>query len=156
MSNVIPLRPTQPLVHPVTKGDLKHSKHINILSKIAVSVEPVAQARIAASIVYRNEIISVGVCQRKTHPFQAQYGKNKDCIFLHAETDAIKNAVKLLNLDELAKSTLYVCRVKFEDYSKKKFLFGMAKPCSGCARAIANFNISKVVYSLDNEGYQIL
>ena len=156
MSNVIPLRLNQSLIHPVTKGDLKHSKNINILSKIAVSVEPVAQARIAASIVYRNEIVSVGVCQKKTHPFQAQYGKNEDCIYLHAETDAIKNAIKLIGLEELAKSTLYVCRVKFEDYSKKKFLFGLAKPCIGCARAIANFNIGKVVYSLDNEGYQVL
>lgn len=156
MSNVIPLRLNQNLCYPVTKGDIKHSKNINILSKIAVSVEPVAKARIAASIVYKNEIISFGICQRKTHPFQAQYSKNDDCIFLHAETDAIKNAVKLLTLGELSKSTLYICRVKFEDYSKRKFLFGLAKPCIGCARAIANFNISRVIYSLDNEGYQVL
>ena len=140
----------------MSKGDLKHSKNINILSKIAVSVEPVAQARIAASIVYRNEIISFGICQKKTHPFQAQYGKNKDCIFLHAETDAIKNALKLVNLYELSKSIMYICRVKFEDYTRSKFLFGIAKPCSGCARAITNFNISKVIYSLDVDGYQTL
>ncbi|MFM7851590.1 MAG: hypothetical protein ACKO96_06630, partial [Flammeovirgaceae bacterium] len=55
----------------------KHYKYIEMLSKIAVAIEPVRKARIAACLVYRNEIISFGINQMKTHPFQAQFSKNQ-------------------------------------------------------------------------------
>lgn len=157
-NNVVELpRPIKPLAQlPVARGDSKHSRYINILAKMAACVEPVAQARIAACIVYRNDIVSFGICKMKSHPFQARFGKNKDSIFLHAENDCIKNALKLLSIDELSRCSLYVCRVKYEDRLMKKLLFGLAKPCSGCSRCIANFSISKVYYSLDNEGFSTL
>ena len=134
----------------------KHHKYISILSKMAIAVEPVRQARIAACLVHRNEIVSFGINQMKTHPFQAQFGKNKDSIFLHAETDCIKNALREIEVDELSRCTLYVCRVKFESHEKRKFVYGLAKPCPGCERAIANFNIKSVYYTLNDEGYEVL
>lgn len=148
--------PTKPLISPEIKGFSKHDKIINMLSRIAIAVEPVAQARIAACLVYKNEIISFGVNQRKTHPFQAKFGTNKDSIFLHAETDCIKNALKIISIDQLSKCALYVCRVKYEACNKNKFIFGLAKPCPGCSRAIANFGINKVYYSIDGSGYMML
>jgi deoxycytidylate deaminase len=134
----------------------KNHKYIDLLSKIAISVEPVRQARIAACLVYRNEIISFGINQMKTHPFQAQFGKNKDSIFLHAETDCIKNALREIDVDELARCTLYICRMKYQSHEKKKFVYGLAKPCTGCERAIATFNIKSVYYTLNDKGYQML
>lgn len=148
--------PTISIDPPMINGDNKHSKYINILSKLAITVEPVAQARIAACMVYHNNIISFGICKMKSHPFQAKFSKNQNSIFLHAETDCIKNALRIVDVNQLTKCTLYVCRVKYEDKSKKKFLFGMAKPCEGCSRAISTFNINRVYYSLDNEGYDFL
>ena len=148
--------PTMPLVVPKIRGITRHDKYMNTLAKIAVAVQPVAQARIASCIVYKNEIISFGINQKKSHPFQALYGTNKDSIFLHAETDAIKNALKIINIDDLEKSSLYICRVKYEECNKKKFVFGLAKPCPGCSRAIANFGIKNIYYSLDNNGYECL
>ena len=41
----------------------KHYKYIDMLSKLAMAVEPVRQARIAACLVYKNEIISFGINQ---------------------------------------------------------------------------------------------
>ena len=72
MQNVIELpRPIKPLAQlPVARGESKHSRYINILAKMAACVEPVAQARIAACIVYRNDIVSFGICKMKSHPFQ--------------------------------------------------------------------------------------
>jgi deoxycytidylate deaminase len=134
----------------------KHTKYISILSKMAIAVEPVRQARIAACLVYRNEIISFGINQMKTHPFQAQFGKNKDSIFLHAETDCIKNALREIDVDELSRCTLYVCRMKYESHEKKKFVYGLAKPCPGCERAIATFNIKNVFYSTNENTYDKL
>lgn len=144
-------RPRRPLKDKSFGG--KHDKYMNILSKMASAVEPVRQARIAACLVLKNEIVSFGINQMKTHPFQAMYGKNKESIFLHAETDCIKNALREISIDELTRCTLYVCRMKYETNEKKKFVYGLAKPCPGCARAIATFDIKNVFYSLDNNGY---
>jgi deoxycytidylate deaminase len=136
----------------------KHSRYMNVLSKIASDIEcPVGgNARLAACIVYRNDIVSFGVNMMKSHPFQAKYGKNPDSVFLHAETCAIKNALKYISEDELRKSTMYICRVKFYDAERKNLVFGLSRPCAGCFRCINTFNIRKVVYSLDNEGYDLL
>jgi deoxycytidylate deaminase len=140
-------------ISPKQSGKTRHSRYINTLSQIAINVEPVAQARIAAGIVYRNNLISIGVNRSKTHPFQKRYCKNKDAIYLHAETDAIKNSINKIDLEKFSNSILYICRVKIY---KKKFVFGLAKPCDGCMKAISTFNIKKVYYTLDNGGYDLL
>lgn len=153
MQNVISF-PSKPLV--TASGNSKHSKHIDMLAKIAVAVEPVAQARIAAAIYFKNNLISIGINQRKSHPFQAMYGKNKDSIYLHAEIDAIKNALRQVTVDDLERCTLYICRVKYDGKEKNNIIYGLSKPCPGCSRAIINFNIKRVIYSLDTEGYKQL
>ena len=107
-------------IPPKQSGKTRHSRYINTLSQIAINVEPVAQARIAAGIVYRNNLISIGVNRSKTHPFQKRYCKNKDAIYLHAETDAIKNSINKIDLEKFSNSILYICRVKIY---KKKFVF---------------------------------
>jgi deoxycytidylate deaminase len=134
----------------------RHARYMNILSKIAADLSPVRSARLAACVVYKNDIVSFGVNEMKSHPFQARYGKNKDSVFLHAETSAIKNALRTLSYDELERSTLYVCRVRFIDFNKRGMIFGMAKPCNGCFRCINTFNIKNVIYSLDNLGFSRL
>ena len=153
---VIPY-PTMPKVSKGALGD-KHTKYLNVLSKIASDITfPVRKnARMSACIVYKNDIVSFGVNEMKSHPFQAKYGKNEDAIYLHAETSAIRNALKYISTEELEKSTLYVCRVKFDDSFKRKLIFGLSKPCPGCERCISTFGIKNVVYSMDNCGYQIL
>ena len=140
-------------------SDMKYLTH---LEKIAEAVPAAShnksqlRARLAACVVFKNEIVSVGVNQLKSHPFQARFGKNEDSIFLHAETDAIKNALKCISVDDLAKSTLYVCRVKYCDTKKREFTWGLSKPCAGCSRAISTFNIKKVCYTCDDGTYKYL
>ena len=128
---------------------------IDNLFKLARDVEGVSSARLACCIVIKNNIIAYGFNQKKSHPFQAQYGKNEDSIYLHAETDAIKNALKRVSQDDVSKATLYVARAKI-DHRTRKWIYGMAKPCIGCARAIATFDISNVVYTLDGEDYKYM
>ena len=162
LNNVIPYprMPAETNVseRPKESSGIKHSKYINILSKMAADiVNPVAgNARLSSCIVYKNDIVSFGVNEMKSHPFQAKYGKNFNSVYLHAETSAIKNALKYLTQTELSKATLYICRVKFHDPSKNKMIFGLSKPCSGCFRCINTFNIRKVIYTLDNEGCSML
>lgn len=110
--------------------------------------ERVANTRLAACIVYKGDIVSLGWNQKKTHPFQLQYAKNNQAIYLHAEIDCIKNSIKTLSLDELRKSSLFVLRAK-ADLSP-----GLAMPCEGCMRCIANFNIKECYYTTGNKNYE--
>lgn len=116
---------------------------------------------VSAALVYRNKIISFGTNQMKTHPYQMRYGKNKQCVFWHAETLAIYNADKKMKFDKISKSTLYVARIKYENTEKENFVSGLALPCDGCMRCIKEYGIKNVIYTLDHiedtkENYGVL
>ena len=133
----------------------KHEKVLDLLSIVAEGVDrntTSSGARLAAAIVYKNRIVSIGVNQKRSHPFQAKYSVNEDAIFLHAETDTIRTARRHLTEKQLSKATLYVCRIKHEDGPGTPLIWGLSKPCVGCQRAIATFDIKGVVYSKEGKG----
>lgn len=101
----------------------------------------------SALISYKNEIISVACNRIKSHPFQKKYGRADGAIFLHAEVSAIKQAIRRLTLKELSKSAMYVVRVNINNQNKPYLMY--SKPCDGCMRAIAEFDILNVFYSND-------
>ena len=133
-------------------------RHEKVMDLLAVVAEGVARnttssgARLAAAIVYKNRVVSVGINQKRSHPFQAKYSKNEDAIFLHAETDTIRTARRHLTERQLSKATLYVCRIKHEDGPGTPLIWGLSKPCIGCQRAIATFDLKGVVYSEEGKG----
>jgi deoxycytidylate deaminase len=131
-------------------------KYFNFLAKKAQQVEPVRRARLAACLVYKNEIISFGYNQKKSHPFQKQYGKSEEAIFLHAEIAAIVGALKNHDLETIKKSSMYVLRLK--KVGKSPIMVqGLARPCIGCQRALAQFDIREVYYTTDQiDCYQCL
>ena len=126
----------------------KHSKYLETVRALAINTEATGSAKVAAAIVYKG-VMYFGTNSKKTHPFQAKYGKNNMAIYLHAETSAIKNALRHLSLDEISKSTLYIARVKKLGPKTNSWVDGIAKPCEGCARCISEFNIKKVFYTKD-------
>jgi deoxycytidylate deaminase len=128
---------------------------IENLFRLAQDIDPVKSSRLSACLVYKNNIIGYGFSQMKSHPFQAEFAKNEDAIYLHAETDCIKNALRRVSHEEIAKSTLYIARAK-RDNKNCYWMYGLAKPCPGCARAIATFGIEKVVYTLDGKDYKYM
>lgn len=127
---------------------------INVLTKVAVKLQPVKSSRIAAAIVCKNEVVSIGICSYKTHTFQSKFNKNPHAIHLHAETDAIRQALNEVHPDELKKATLYIQRSKIDRHNG--WVNGNAKPCSGCLKAIIEYGIKRVVYSTDDEHYEEL
>jgi len=131
-------------------------KIMKVLSKVAEASEPFARARIAAALVYKNEILAIGTNKNKTHPLQGRYAKHEEAIFLHAEIDAIANALRRYDADTVAKSKLYIYRCKWTHSKKPVITQGLAKPCEGCMRAIVAFDIKHVCYSLEDEGYEWL
>jgi deoxycytidylate deaminase len=131
----------------------KHIKVIDTLLKLAEdsSDENGCKANHAACIVSRNTIVSFGFNQRKTHPFQAKYGKNDEAIYWHAESNAIHNALKRISKEDLARSVLYVVRVKSDEDDHSKVIPAISKPCEGCMRAIRDYGIREVIYTEDSE-----
>ena len=128
---------------------------LHTLTKVAAA-NPHNAEKFAAAIVFRNRIVSVGMNSMKSHPMAAKYGKNKHAIFLHAEIAAIKNALREVEVDHLTKCDLYIVRVKKEQPFTNKFVWGLAKPCPGCERAIAEFGLKRVIYTCDEGDYEVM
>ena len=125
----------------------KIERHVSTLTAIAEAIEePVRCFRLAAGIVHKNMLVSVGVNSYKTDPFQAKYGSNSHAIHLHAEVAAIKNALRKLHVDDIQKTTLIVVRVKRKKHNEP-YQATMAKPCTGCQRCISEFGIKNVYYT---------
>lgn len=104
---------------------------------------------IASALVHRNKIISYGVNQMKSHPYQSKYSRNEDAIYWHSETLAIYNADKKIGFDKFANSVLYIARVKYESTKKDNFISGICLPCDGCMRCIKDYGIKTVIYTTD-------
>lgn len=93
----------------------------------------------------------------KSHPMAARFSKNEQAIFLHAEVAAIKNALREIEVTDLEKMEMYICRVKKPKPFSKRWVWGLAKPCIGCQRAIAEFGLKRVVYTTDVTGtYEVM
>jgi len=127
----------------------KHQRRLNDLFNLAMHHDASGLSPIVASIYISNRVVSYGFNSRKTHPLQYKYSKNPSAICIHAEIDAIKNALRVVNAEALLSSTLYIARAKSPGPRKPKTLMGLAKPCEGCARAIAAFGIRNVFYTED-------
>lgn len=85
----------------------------------------------------------VGFNSYKTHPMQLRFNPhNPKAICLHAEMDAIRQAVRLSGSD-LSDYKMYVARVK-RDGS-----VACAKPCRGCTQAILTFGVKEVQWTED-------
>ena len=89
----------------------RYKRHFETLKHISRDLIPCARARIAACVVYKNEIVSFGVNRRKSHPLQAKYSRNQESIFLHAEISAINNALRYMN-NNLERCNLLIYRAK--------------------------------------------
>jgi tRNA(Arg) A34 adenosine deaminase TadA len=135
---------------------VKHDKYFDILQKVAEAVEPVARCRLAACLVYKNQIVSIGTNKNKSHPFARRFAKHEEAIYLHAETDCIRNALKHISVEELSKCSMYVLRVKRPDKKPHNWTTGIAMPCEGCMKAIAQFDIKRVYYTIEEGKYECL
>jgi len=128
-------------------------RNITILSNLATlarDIDPVASSRIFAAIYYKNKPISYGWNHMKSHPFQAQYSKNDESIYWHAETHAIYNALRVCDENDLKKMTLYVARTRHpENGNTDHWIWGNSKPCVGCMECIHKYRIKKIIYTQD-------
>lgn len=125
----------------------RQSKFIRHAALIASDVAPVSRAKLAAIIVHKNNIVSIGTNSLKTHPLQKKFCRHPNAIHLHAEIDAISKALKRIDADDLKNSEIYIARVKYNKSMQEEY--GLAKPCEGCQKALDFFGIKKIFYTED-------
>lgn len=125
---------------------------MNFVRRQAIDTEKSGNAKIAACIAIKNQIISVGANSLRTHPMAVKYCRHKDAIYLHAEISAISRALNHISKNDLKRATLYIHRVKRPTAFSSDWVDGLSLPCKGCMSAIAAFEIKKVVYSTDTNG----
>ena len=126
-------------------------RFMQIVRRHAIDTEKVYNCKMASALVIKNQLISLGRNCNRTHPLAARYGRHRDGVFLHAEVAAIVNALNHVNKADLARSTLYIHRVKRPSAYSSEWVDGMAKPCTGCMDAIEAFGIKKVVFSTNTQ-----
>jgi len=102
--------------------------------------------RLAAGVVFRRRLICWGVNSYKTHPIMTAEGYHSEQIFLHAESQAIVRALRLLAVEELKQSSLYVVRVR-QFANRTGFEETLARPCEGCWGLIAQVGFKEVLWT---------
>lgn len=106
---------------------------------------------VASCLVSGSYMLGSNFNSTKTDPFQNRFGRNVESIHLHAEVSAVKSAIKKIGIDKLKDCTMFTLRLKYYDSERKKIVWGLAKPCAGCEMLIREFDISTVVYSINQE-----
>lgn len=102
--------------------------------------------KLVAAVVDRSTIMSLGSNSWKSSPFQKKWGRNDQSIYFHAETAALKDFLRRYSVDELRGLDMYVARVKLINGA---YVPALAKPCSGCQRAIEAFGLNNFHYTVD-------
>jgi len=131
-----------------------NSKITKVLTRLAIETGGYVDNRrvpMAAGIIYRKNLIATGVNQQKTHPMMMGQGYRHDQLYMHAEVDAIRNALRLIDKQQLKECDLYVVRVKRPYIKSKKWIHGLAKPCAGCQCVIDDFGIKNVFWTEDKD-----
>jgi tRNA(Arg) A34 adenosine deaminase TadA len=124
-----------------------------VLEHVCLGNERTFMANVAAAIVYRRNIIAIGINTAKSDPFQKRFAHHEEAIYLHAELQAIKRALAIVDTaDQLADCSLYVCRLKASGPRNHVATWGLAKPCRACEAGIRAYGIKRVYYTTDTEG----
>jgi deoxycytidylate deaminase len=134
-----------------------HKTIVETLKQVAIANPREGSAKVAAAVVRGKKIVAIGMNRGKSHPMQAKYNesKNPDRIFLHAEIDAIKNALKFSDEEDLKRSVMYVVRVKRPNtHDKVNWVYGASFPCSGCLNCLEAFQIRDIVYIVEGGDIQ--
>ncbi len=115
---------------------------INIASKIAQLSQHKFQ--IGAVLVKGKRIISFGVNKYKSHPKQINPHTKEQGSSIHAELDCLIKAPYQM----ISGSSIYVARLL-----RGNGVHGYCRPCSSCISILKEYQVSKIIYTLEGTGY---
>ena len=125
----------------------KEQRTLEFLTNYSNDVVFDHKQRMVAAITKKGDIIGLGRNSMKSHPFQARYSRNEESIYLHAETAALLDAIN--NGQDPSGGVMHVIRRLRDD------TLGLARPCSGCMKALDAYGISRVIYSNEVGSYSV-
>ena len=125
---------------------------LNVAFDFATEAQRCGGQKVCALVVIKKKIVSVGFNSGKNHPIAKRFARDnrEDLLVPHAETRALLNASKKIEIEDFRKATVYVARATMTG-DKGYYIWGLAKPCNGCHRAISFFGVKRVVYTCNNE-----
>ncbi len=122
------------------RSTTQNEKLFSTLFEAAKTADLIQGSQHASAIVYRKQIIAIGLNSRKSHPLQRQFG-GPEKIVLHSETAAIVKAINLHGSEILRHCSIWNLRLT------KGGNVGNSKPCASCQKAIDAFGIKKVYWT---------
>jgi len=128
---------------------MRQDRWMNAVFQIAQEAPKVSDQKIAAIIVCKNSVMSVGLNQMKTHPMVAYDKHDEWCDYLHAESSAIINALRQIGARKLLKCEMYVCRAKIFNGN---YTWGCSKPCINCQKFMEHYPLKRVYFSTEKKG----
>ena len=118
----------------------KNDKLFSLLFDAAQTADLIQSSRHASAIIYKKQVLAVGVNSRKTHPLSCRFnGPDKIC--LHSELHAIIQVINQHGPEILKRCSLWNLRIT------KGGKIGSSKPCVGCQRAIDAFGIKEIFWT---------
>ena len=121
----------------------KNKRYFEV-AKAVSKLSDFKRIHIGAILVYKNQIISTGQNERKTHPMQKEFNKyrfKEDSVnngMIHAEMKA------MLSIPEGIDTRKIIC------YTYREDRFGntqCSRPCKGCLAKIKELGIKKIYYT---------
>lgn len=123
-----------------------HEVILRRMVKTASKQTPVAGHRVRCEVWRNGELVSFGT-NRLTHFNDERYMKNPDVVGMHAEVAALLSAET--RPYEVVGATVYVARAK-KTQRAGIFVAGLARPCTGCMRALRDFGVAVVHWTNDH------
>lgn len=132
----------------------KDYKFFEIARKVA-SQSTFKNFHLGAVIVYKGRVVSTGYNSNKTHPAQKKYNKYRHFNqsdkpiqnSKHAEISALVGIPKCVeNNIDFTQCKIYIYRIS----PGKRLGQGLARPCSGCIKALKDVGISNIYYTTED------
>jgi len=131
-------------------NNIMKKKHINYFNIASIDAKKSNMHKnFGAVLVYNNKIIGIGHNHSIDYYTRKHNYINKERKILqniHAEHDAILDAIKKGNKSLISKSDIYISRILNDYDSYDEFIFQTSHPCENCMKLIQKYKIKKAFY----------
>lgn len=127
-----------------------NNKHIKYFKIASIDAEKSNMNKnYGAVIVYDNKIIGKGhnhSIDYYTRSYNYIKKERKILQNIHAEHDAILDAIKKGNKNLISKSDIYISRILNDYHISEEYNFQTSHPCDNCRKLIEKYKIKKAFY----------
>ena len=124
----------------------KQKSYIDIA--ISEAAKSTYRFRLGAVIIQNGRVLGKGFSQYRNSPINVSDAHVKMCS-VHAEADALRDAIGYFQQWPLKKATIYVARLN------KANLLVLAKPCDRCTSLLLANGVKCMIWTIDENQYGV-